>query len=75
MKKTCTYGTSPMIAKTYIVLSMPTRVKSNSLIWMDANSIIHTKIPIELLNDLTGDSIFISCVGKSTATPIIAGIA
>ena len=48
----------------YCVVDAYQRVKSNSLIWMDANSIIRTKIPIELLNDLTGDSIFISCVGK-----------
>ena len=48
----------------YCVVDAYRRVKSSSLIWMDPCSVIHTKIPIETLYDLSNDITFISQVGK-----------
>ena len=44
--------------KPYAVIDASRRVNSEILIWMDADSVVHSKVPIKFLDDLIEDRYF-----------------
>lgn len=50
--------------KVYAVIDASRRVKSDVLIWMDADSIVHSKMPMKFLDDLIDEQYFTHYLGR-----------
>ena len=50
--------------KVYSMVDASRRVKSEILIWMDADSVVHSKVPIKFLDDLIDNRSFICYLGR-----------
>ncbi len=50
--------------KVYAVLDAARTCNSDILIWMDADSIVHTKMPLEFYEDFIPDDVFLSYAGR-----------
>ena len=50
--------------KPYAVIDASRRVKSKILIWMDADSVVHSKMPIRFLDELVEDRYFTHFLGR-----------
>ena len=50
--------------KVYSVVDASRRVNSEILIWMDADSVVHSKVPIKFLDDLIDDRYFMCYLGR-----------